>query len=238
MENNIFKNSEEFSFSLSDATVERKLMRNVYSWMTLALAITALMAYYTASSVSLMNALYGSGLIWILMIAEVIMVFYLSARIDKISFKTAGILFGVYSLLNGMVLSSIVTIYSEATIASAFIVSAGMFGGMALVGSFTKKDLSGIGRFAIMFLIGLMLALIINMFLMNSMLDFAISVIGVLLFAGLTAYDAQKIKQMIHIYGNEVNEGTQKIALMGALSLYLDFINLFLYILRLFGRRD
>jgi len=109
---------------------------------------------------------------------------------------------------------------------------------MAMVGSFIKKDLSGLGKFFLIALIGIIIASIVNIFVMSSMMDFWISVIGVLLFAGLTAYDSQKIKQMIEVYGNEMNDSTQKIALMGALSLYLDFINLFLYILRLFARRD
>ncbi|MBQ4033503.1 MAG: Bax inhibitor-1/YccA family protein, partial [Paludibacteraceae bacterium] len=124
------------------------------------------------------------------------------------------------------------------SIATTFFISAGMFAAMAIIGSTTKKDLSGIGRFAIMAVIGLIIASVVNLFLKSSMLEFIVSIIGVIVFAALTAYDAQKIKTMLHEYGTDVNETSQKIALLGSLSLYLDFINMFLYLLRLFGRRN
>lgn len=239
MSEEIFKNNGKYTFSFDEESVvaERSLMRNVYGWMTLALAVTGLMAYYTANAAWALSII-ASPAVWVLLIAEIVLVFVLSARIDKMSFKTAAIMFALYSLLNGMTLSVIFLAYSISTIASAFFVTAGTFGGMALVGSFIKKDLSGMGKFLLFALIGLIIASIVNIFIMNSTMDFIISIVGVLLFAGLTAYDSQKIKQMLQTYGSEVNETTQKIALMGALSLYLDFINLFLYILRLFGRRD
>lgn len=239
MNSEMFKNGG-FSLSSNETTVaEGKLMRSVYGWMTLALAITGLMAYYTAHSMSLLNFIYGNSfVIWGLIIAELVIVFVMSAKIDSISFKSAGLMFGGYSLLNGLVLSSIFVVYSSSAITSAFLVTAGTFGSMALVGIFTKKDLSTMGKFLFMALVGLIIASVVNIFVRNSMLDFVVSIIGVLVFAGLTAYDSQKIKDMIQVYGSEVNEHTQKIALMGALTLYLDFINLFLYILRLFSRRN
>lgn len=239
MSNEIFKNSGNYTFSIDDdsVSVQRKLMRNVYGWMTLALAVTGLVAYYVSHSAWGMSII-GTPAMWILIIAELVLVFVLAARLDKMSFQTAAIVFVVYSLLNGATLSVIFLAYSQSAIASAFLVTAGTFAGMAMVGSFIKKDLSGLGKFFLIALIGIIIASIVNIFVMSSMMDFWISVIGVLLFAGLTAYDSQKIKQMIEVYGNEMNDSTQKIALMGALSLYLDFINLFLYILRLFARRD
>ncbi len=235
----MFNEEELSSYTIVESDVTRKLMRNVYGWMTLALALTGLMAYYTAHSEVLLNMIFGNPYaIWILFIAELVLVFVLSARIDKLSFATAGLMFGGYSIINGMVLSSIFLVYAQQTITSAFFVTAGMFAAMALIGSFTKKDLSGIGRFSLMALIGLLIAMIVNMFIMNSMFDFIISIIGVVIFAGLTTYDAQKIKQMIQMYGEVADDTAKKAALMGALSLYLDFINLFLYILRIFGRRN
>lgn len=218
-------------------TVQKTLMRNVYGWMSLALVITAVMAYYTSQSYNLLNFLFASKGIWVLLIAEIALVVILSARIHKISFATAGVLFALYSIVNGMTLSSIFLVYTQSSLTSTFFIAAGTFAGMAVVGSVIKKDLSGIGRIAIMALIGLIIASVVNIFLNNSALDWAISLIGVVIFVALTAYDAQKIKDMIFVC-DDVNEQTQKIALLGALSLYLDFINLFLYLLRLFGKRE
>jgi len=218
-------------------TVQKTLMRNVYGWMSLALVITAVMAYYTSQSYALLNFLFASKGIWVLLIAEIALVVILSARIHKISFATAGVLFALYSIVNGMTLSSIFLVYTQSSLTSTFFIAAGTFAGMAVVGSVIKKDLSGIGRIAIMALIGLIIASVVNIFLNNSALDWAISLIGVVIFVALTAYDAQKIKDMIFVC-DDVNEQTQKIALLGALSLYLDFINLFLYLLRLFGKRE
>ena len=161
----------------------------------------------------------------------------MSARINRISFTTATILFIVYSILNGVTMSMLFLIYTMSSIATTFFVTAGTFGAMALFGYATKKDLTRIGNLCIMGVIGLIIASLVNMFLHNSMMDLIISYVGVLLFVGLTAYDSQKIKQMLSGEDIEVNETTQKIALMGALTLYLDFINLFLYLLRILGDR-
>lgn len=214
------------------------LMRNVYIWMTLALIITGMTALLAARSVAYMSFLLThTWMMWAIMIAELGLVFYLSARIQRITFSAATILFILYSALNGLMLSTIFLAYSASSIATTFFVTAGTFGAMAAIGSFTKKDLSGIGKFALISLIGLIIAGIVNIFLHNTMFDFIISVLGVVIFAGLTAYDSQKIRLMLS-QADEVNDSALKIALFGALSLYLDFINLFLYLLRLFGSRD
>ena len=215
-----------------------KLFRSVFIWMALALAVTGLTASYVANYLLLHPDMFSSGLMIGLCIAELAIVFILSARINKMSFTTAGIMFAVYSILNGVLLSSIFVVYTSESIATTFFISAGMFAAMAIIGSTTKKDLSGIGRFAIMAVIGLIIASVVNIFLKSSTLEFIVSIIGVIVFAALTAYDAQKIKTMLHEYGTDVNETSQKIALLGSLSLYLDFINMFLYLLRLFGRRN
>ena len=221
-----------------DTSAFAKLMRNVYVWMTLALAVTGLTAAYIANHPGWMQASIETGLMWVLMIAELVLVVVLSARIHKMSFTTAGIMFVAYSILNGATLSFIFLAYTMSSIATTFFITAGMFGGMALVGNFIKKDLSGMGRFLLMALIGLIIASVVNIFLKSSGLDWVVSILGVLVFAGLTAYDTQKIKFMLRQYGTEVNESTMKIALLGSLTLYLDFINLFLYLLRFFGNRD
>ncbi|MBR5695674.1 MAG: Bax inhibitor-1/YccA family protein [Paludibacteraceae bacterium] len=220
-------------------SAQRTLMKNVYWWMALALVVTGLSAFYTASSPRLLEAIFGSGLFIGLIIAELIMVIILSARINKMSFVTAGIVFVIYSLVNGLTLSSILIVYTMESVASTFFITAGTFAAMAIVGTVTKKDLSSIGQILFMALIGLILATIVNIFLKSSMMSYIISYVGVAVFVGLTAYDAQKIKNMIHQYGTDLSDDNMKLALMGSLSLYLDFINLFLYLLRIFGsRRD
>ena len=173
-----------------------------------------------------------------LIIAELALVFILSARIMKMSFATAGIMFAAYSVLNGITMSFIFIAFTMSSIAGAFFVTAGMFAVMSFIGFTLKKDLSSFGSFFFMALIGLVIATVVNAFWANSVLYWVITYIGVLLFVGLTAYDTQKIKHMLMMYGDEVNDNTQKLALLGSLSLYLDFINLFLYILRFFGRND
>lgn len=235
---NIIQNNSSYSIPADSATAERKLMRNVYGWMSLALAITGLTSYYVAGSQAILSVIFSNQFVfWGIAIAEFVLVMVLTAKINTLSFQTAGIMFAVYSILNGVLLSSIFVVYTSESIATTFFISAGMFAAMAIIGSTTKKDLSGIGRFAIMAVIGLIIASVVNIFLKSSMLEFIVSIIGVIVFAALTAYDAQKIKTMLHEYGTDVNETSQKIALLGSLSLYLDFINMFLYLLRLFGNR-
>lgn len=217
-------------------TAYRTLMGKVYLWMTLALAVTGLTSLYVASSPGLVQSIFASrGTFWLLVIAELALVFILSARIMKMSFSTAGSMFALYSVLNGVTMSFIFIAYTSTSIATAFFVTAGMFAAMSFIGFVTKKDLSSFGSFFTMALIGLIIASVVNIFLNSSVMYWIITYVGVLLFVGLTAYDTQKIKQMLIEYGDEVNDSTQKLALIGSLSLYLDFINLFLYILRLFG---
>jgi len=213
------------------------LMRKVYVWMTLALAISGLAAYYVATTPSLVHTIFSSQMIfWGIAIAEIALVIGLSAAINKMSFPVAATLFAVYAILNGVLLSSIFLAYSASSITTTFFVTAGTFAAMAVIGSITKTDLTKLGSILLMALIGIIIASIVNIFLKNTMMDLIISAIGVLVFVGLTAYDAQKIKNLFLEYGHEVNDTTQKIALLGALSLYLDFINLFLYLLRFLGR--
>ena len=212
------------------------LMRKVYLWMTLALVITGFTAYGVATSPGIMAAIYGSRwMMWGLLIAEVALVWYVSARIDRLSLVSATMLFVVYSVLNGATLSIIFMAYTMSSIASVFFITAGTFAAMSLVGYFTKKDLSGLGRILMMGLIGIIIATLVNVFLLKDAgFSLILSYVGVLIFVGLTAYDTQKIKQML-IEADDVTEEAQKIALMGSLALYLDFINLFLYLLRIFG---
>lgn len=216
-----------------------KLFRSVFIWMALALAATGLTASYVANYLVLHPDMFSQNMFLVLAIAEVALVFFLSARIHKMSFATAGIMFALYSVLNGATMSILFLVYTASSIASTFFVTAGTFGVMALIGTTTKMDLTKFGSIFTMALIGLIIATVVNIFWANSILYWAITYIGVLLFVGLTAYDAQRIKNMLQMYGTEENDMTQKIALMGSLTLYLDFINLFIYLLRILGsRRD
>lgn len=216
-----------------------KLMRSVYLWMVLALVITGLTAAYVASSPAYISALVNNPVLFYgVIIAELALVFILSGRIHKMSFTSASLMFILYSLLTGVSLSTIFLAYTESSIATTFLITAGTFGTMSLVGFVTKKDLSKLGGILFMALIGLIIATLVNIFLVSDTLGWIINYVGVLIFVGLTAYDTQKIKQMVREYGTDINEQTQKMALMGSLSLYLDFINMFLYLLRIFGNRD
>ena len=225
--------------TVSSAKVFSILMRNVYTWMTLALLITAFTALYMTKNLGLMQTLAGNSVgFWGLIIAQFAVVMILSSRIDRMSFMTAGCLFALYSILTGVTISSIFMVFTASSIASTFFITAGTFGAMSVLGYVTKKDLTGMGRFFMMALIGLIIASVVNIFLHSTMLMWITSYVGVVLFAGLTAYDTQKIKFMLMQHGHEVNEGTMKLALLGSLTLYLDFINLFLYLLQIMGNRD
>lgn len=215
------------------------LMRKVYVWMTLALVLTGITAYGVASSPSLMMTIFQTpAVMWGLIIAELAIVIAISAAINRLSLTTATLLFVLYSVLNGATLSLIFAVYTMSSIANVFFITAGTFGVMAAYGYFTKRDLSSWGKLLLMALIGLIIATLVNVFLVKSSgFDLILSYAGVLIFVGLTAYDTQKIKQMLAMQ-TDMGEGAQKVALLGALSLYLDFINLFLYLLRIFGRRE
>lgn len=223
---------------LSRSAAFPALMRKVYLWMTMALVITGLCAWGVATSPTMMQMVYGnSASIWVLFIAELGLVFYTTARIDKLSLSTATTLFIIYSALNGVTLSAIFMVYATVTIAKVFFITAATFGATALYGYMTKTDLTKFGNLFLMALFGLIIATLVNLFLHSAMLDLALSYIGVVLFVGLTAWDSQQIKRALALQPG-LDEGSQKVALLGALSLYLDFINLFLYLLRIFGRSN
>ncbi|MBR5351494.1 MAG: Bax inhibitor-1/YccA family protein [Prevotella sp.] len=211
------------------------LMRKVYTWMALALAITGFTAYYVASSPAIMQAIFSNRILfWGLLIGELALVWIVSASINRLSLTTATAMFILYSVLNGVTLSFIFLAYTMTSITTVFFITAGTFAAMSLYGYFTKTDLSKMGQIMIMALIGLIIATIVNLFVKSSGLTMILSYVGVLIFVGLTAWDTQKIKEMLQM-ATDTGEAAQKIALMGALSIYLDFINLFLYLLRIFG---
>ena len=215
-----------------------KLMQKTYLWMTFGLIITALTALYVAGNKSLLMAIFTSSTTYfILIIAELFLVGFLAARIHKLSLPVATVMFMAYSALNGATLSILLLHYAPEVIATTFFVTAGTFAAMSLVGFVVKRDLSAGGKFLMVCLFGIIIATVVNLFMGSGLLDMVISVVGVGIFVGLTVYDTQKIKLMLMQYGTEENEMTQKLALMGSLTLYLDFINLFLKLLSLFGKR-
>jgi hypothetical protein len=212
------------------------VMRKVYGKMTMGLLLTAITSFMVLSSQTLTNLFFANSFtFWILFAAELGMVIYLSARIDKLSTGAATALFYLYSVINGITLTPIFLVYTGTSIAMTFAITAGTFGAMTLFGYLTKQDLSKFGSFLFMALIGLILCSIVNIFMHNEMLDLIVSGAGVLIFVGLTAWDTQAIKRMC---AESDSSMVGKVATMGALSLYLDFINLFLYLLRFFGSRD
>ena len=226
----------------------RAYMLKVYNYMTTGLLLTGLVAYFFGKAsivtdelgqiigiTSIGAMLFDSPLKWVVMLAPLGFVFYLSARINKMSVSSAQITFWIFSAIMGLSLASIFIVYTQASIARVFFISSGTFAAMSLYGYTTKKDLTKLGGFLFMGLIGIIIASLVNLFFQSSALHFAISVIGVLVFVGLTAYDTQSIKNMYYA-GDSESVGGKK-ALMGALRLYLDFINLFIMLLRLFGQR-
>ncbi|MCH4896429.1 Bax inhibitor-1/YccA family protein [Marinilabiliaceae bacterium JC040] len=219
-------------------SVVSSLFTKVYMWMAVALFLTAATALYFATSQSLMATLLSNQVLFYgIFIAEFGLVVLLSSRISKLSFSTAFIIFLAYSILNGITMSVLFLVYTATSIQNVFLITGGMFGTMSLVGYFTKKDLSSMGKILYMALIGIIIASVVNIFAASSSLDWLISYIGVGVFVGLTAYDTQKIKRLLNANGTEVSDDTKKIALMGSLMLYLDFVNMFIYLLRLFGSR-
>lgn len=238
MENHEF-NYQDFSanrqFEASEAFPV--LMRKVYVWMTLALVITGMTAYYVATNETIMMTILTNRILFYgLLFAELGLVMGVSAAINRLSLLTATLLFILYSIINGATLSMIFLAFDIASIAKVFFITAGTFGAMAVIGYTTKADLSSLGRILFMALIGLIIATLANMFFKSDGLTMILSYIGVLVFVGLTAWDSQKIKKML-MQAPDVDESTQKLALLGALTLYLDFVNLFLYMLRIFGNR-
>ncbi|MED0675450.1 MULTISPECIES: Bax inhibitor-1 family protein [Aneurinibacillus] len=220
------------------AAEQRRYIQRVFSWMFAGLLMTALVAYLLSGNENVLA--YFSAhpyAFFIILIAELILVFYLSARVQKLSATSAMLLFFIYAALNGITFSLLFALYTSTSIVLTFLVTAGMFGALALYGYVTKRDLSRMGSILFMALIGLILATLVNFFLQSSSLYWITTYAGVVIFSGLTAYDMQKIKET-NIIGNEDTEEETKEAIIGALILYLDFLNLFLYLLRIFGNRD
>ncbi|WP_311751607.1 Bax inhibitor-1/YccA family protein [Proteus columbae] len=234
---------DRFSRS-NDSIVQRTgsglqtFMAQVYGWMTVGLLLTAFVALYVASSEALLSMIFSSKIVFFgLIIAQLGLVFVLSGMVHKMSGAMATSLFMLYSVLTGVTISSVLLVYTASSIASTFFICAAMFGALSVYGYTTKRSLTGMGSFLFMGLIGIIIASIVNIFMQSSMMSMVISYAGVLIFAGLTAYDTQKLKDM----GNEINqedkENMRRYSIMGALTLYLDFINLFLMLLRILGDR-
>ena len=214
------------------------LMRKTYLWMTMALVITGLTAFVVATNSAITSFLaLHHQVIWVLFFAELALVIGINAAINKISLPVATLMFIAYAALNGVTFSSLFYVYTAGSLAATFLITAGTFGAMSAFGFFTKVDLSSIGKILLMALIGLIIATVVNIFVESSALEMILSYVGVLIFVGLTAYDTQKIKNMF-LMAPDASSTMQKYALLGALMLYLDFINLFLYLLRIFGKRD
>lgn len=218
------------------AEVMNAFMRGVYGWMTAGLGVTAALAFLIAGSPALAQLFWGNSILLIgIIIAEVGLVFAISGAIHRMSAGTATGLFLLYSALNGITLSVIFAAYAPAAIFKAFVTTAGMFGAMSVYGLTTKKDLTSWGSFLFMGLIGMFIAMLVNIFLQSPMMHFVISIVGVIVFTGLTAYDTQQLRQMGESAPHDDATAIRRGSILGALRLYLDFINLFLMLLRLFG---
>jgi len=230
--------SPYYSAAAIPKTVENVLLRSVYNWMALGLFISAFTAFITTQSPFLLNLIYGNSVvIWILLLGELGLVIGLSGAINRLSAATASGLFLLFSFLNGLTLSSILLIYTASSVFQTFLVTSLMFGAMSAYGYFTKADLTSWGRYLFMGLIGIIIASVVNIFLANSTMDWIISFIGVVIFTGLAAYDTQKIKRLGEQLIGADGEQVGKAAILGALALYLDFVNLFLMLLRFMGQR-
>lgn len=219
---------------------ERSVLRNVYLWMTLGLAITGVVAMYVAGNPALLRSLVlNRGAFFGLVIGQLALVFFLSARVNAMSPTAATLSFAGYAVLNGITLSVIFLVYTGASVATAFFVTAGTFAALSVYAITTNRELGSWGQYLFGALIGLIIASLVNYFLRSPGLDYLISFAGVFIFMGLTAYDTQMIKRMSAAMGPNVDEADFiRVSILGALRLYLDFINLFLYLLRFFGRRD
>ena len=239
MADNRFMNTAAAETSQVDVGL-RSYMLGVYNHMTTALLLTGFFAFGMKFAVmnvaGLGQLVYGTPLKWVVMLAPLGMVFWLSARMQRMSASKARNMFYVYASLMGLSLASILFVYTGASVARAFFITAGAFAGLSIYGYTTKRSLSAMGSFMVIGLFGLIIASVVNIFLASTQLDFVISIVGVLVFAGLTAWDTQKIKLM-YMAGDSLSETTKK-SIFGALMLYLDFINMFLFILRLFGNRE
>jgi uncharacterized protein len=215
---------------------QRSIISQAYLWMAVGLVITGLVAAFTASSPFMLSLVYGNVLVfWGLLLLEIILVIVLAAAVARLPVGVALTVFVVYAALNGVTLSGILLAYTKASLASTFFITAGTFAIMAFYGYTTKRDLTRLGNLAFMALIGLILASVVNLFLHNTVVYWVITYLGVLIFVGLIAYDTQKLKRLGSSAGGD---SASRLAILGALSLYLDFINLFLFLLRIFGRQN
>jgi FtsH-binding integral membrane protein len=232
-------NTPEMMYSLAEreAAVQSAVTR-VYGWMMAGLLVTAGTAYLTAGHAPLVRLVLGTPLVfWGLILAELALVWTLGAAIQKMSAMTATTMFVVYSALNGVTLAAVFLVYTAESLTSTFLVTAGTFGAMAVYGSVTRRDLTSVGSFMFMGLIGLILASVVNVFLASPMITWITTIVGIFIFVGLTAYDAQQVKTLAEQGVAGGAEMAQKASILGALRLYLDFVNLFLYLLRIFGNR-
>jgi FtsH-binding integral membrane protein len=240
--------SMQQSSPVTKAETLNAFMRGIYGWMSGGLALTAVVSFFTANTPALQQMVFTidpasgsvigiSSLVWILIFAELGIVFYLGAKISTMSASMATGLFLLYSGLNGITLTPILLSYTAESVASTFFISAGMFGAMSIYGLLTKKDLTSWGSLLFMGLIGIIIAMVVNIFLQSSAMAFAISMIGVIIFLGLTAYDTQKLKVMGENVPANDSVAIRRGTILGALTLYLDFINLFIMLLRLMGNR-
>jgi len=227
----------EFNKPISvDTTILRNVMTQVYLWMTIALLTTAATALASVSS-GFTETIAASPLFLVALLIEIGLVFFLQARINKMAVGQAIGLFFLYAALNGVTLSIILLIYTAGSVVTAFVSCAAIFAAMSILGYTTETDLSSIGKFLIMGVIGLLVAMIVNFFVGSPAIDYLISIAGVLIFTGLAAYNTQRVKQLAKSVENADNNAVTRVSIIGALILYLNFINLFLFMLRLFGRR-
>jgi FtsH-binding integral membrane protein len=240
-----FPNPNSFGFpqaqpmqyeSRADTVSVAQFFNAVYAWMAAGLGLTAVVAWWVSTRPDIMVQLFRGPVLLVLFIAQLVLVGTISAAVHKINAAAATALFMLYAALNGLMLSGLFIVYAHATLASAFLITAGMFGAMSLYGFVTKKDLTAMGALLFMALIGLIIASVVSIFWRNSMLTTVINYAGVLIFVGLTAYDTQKLKAMA-VYTAGDAAMSARLSIRGALTLYLDFLNLFLFLLRILGNR-
>ena len=235
------KNSEMYMDSNETAAARyavSSILKNAYLWMTMALLISGFTAMLVAGNAELVRSIFAArGTLIVLLLIQFGLIWVISSRIGRMSFVSATLLFLLYSVLTGVTLSSIFLLFTSESLSTVFFITSGTFAVVSVYGFATKKDLSSWGSYLLMGVIGLIIASIVNWFLKSELMYWIVSYVGVAIFVGLTAYDTQKIKQLANAYHMEDEETQNKVALMGAITLYLDFINLFLYILRIFGKR-
>ncbi len=233
-----YENYAPYSAGIDSVESVNALFRKVYQFMAMGLILTALAAYLTASSPFMISLLYSSSAPMIIIaVAEIGLVIWLGAGITKLSASAARNIFFVYSILNGLLCSSVLLVYTGESVSKAFLSTAGMFGAMSIYGLYTQRDLTSMGSFLRMGLFGLIIAMVINLFMRSSAMELYISIFGIIIFLGLTAWDTAKIKALSGSVDSRDENMTGKVAVLGALALYLDFVNIFLYLLRLFGRQ-